>query len=67
MSWIWLLPAAVALVAFVAMSLALRGVAREARALDDALASWGHMAVAAADLDHEARAVERKLRRVGHR
>jgi len=67
MSWIWLVPAAVVLGALGAMSFALRGVAREARALDEALDTWGRMAVAAADLAHESRVIERKLRRVAHR
>jgi hypothetical protein len=67
MWWIWLVPAAVVLSALGAMSYALRGVAREARALDEALATWGRMAVAAADLEHEARVVERKLQRVARR
>jgi hypothetical protein len=67
MWWIWLVPAAMVLGALGAMSYALRGVAREARALDEALATWGRMAVAAADLEHEARVVERKLQRVARR
>lgn len=67
MPWIWVLPAVVVVAALVTMAVALRGVAREARALDESLATWSRMAVAAADLEHDAQAVERKLRRVAHR
>ena len=66
-SWLWLLPAFCTLGALAVLAAGLRRVAAEASALRSSLAAWDRLAVAMADLEHQANDVGRELRRVGRR
>jgi hypothetical protein len=60
----WVLPAAIVLLALGTATLLLRAVAREATELQQALLDLERVAVAVDDLSHEARSVEPAWRRV---
>lgn len=64
MSWLWLIPAAVVLLALGLATVLFRSIAHEARAAQRALLDVERVAVAVDDLDHDARSVERTWRRV---
>jgi hypothetical protein len=67
MSWYWLLPAATTVLALAVLTVALGRLARELRLLGSSLRAIGRVAVAVDDLGHDARRVDRSLRRLTHR